>query len=94
MWKSPALAGTAWYIRYRKHGRLVEEKAGWRCRDNMTAAKAASIRGTRMEGKELSDEEKRSAARAAKAAEEARYSINRLWSHFEEVKAGNRTIKE
>jgi integrase len=83
-----------YYIRYRKQGKLVEEKVGGQYRDNMTAAKAASIRGIRMEGKELSNEEKRSAARAAKAAEEARYSINRLWGLFEEVKAGNRTIKD
>jgi integrase len=60
----------------------------------MTAAKAASIRGVRMEGKELSNEEKRAAIRAAKSAEETRYPFNRLWSLFEEVKVGNRTLKD
>jgi integrase len=67
---------------------------GGQYRDNMTAAKAASIRGSRIEGKDLSNEEKRSAARTAKAAEEARCPFNRLWSLFEETKAGNRTIKD
>ena len=83
-----------YYIRYRKQGKLVEEKAGGQYRDNMTAAKAASIRGVRMEGKEASNEEKRASARAAKAAEESRYTFNRLWSLFEEVKSANRTIKD
>ena len=92
----PAGYGTekVYYIRYRKQGKLIEEKAGGQYRDNMTAAKAASIRGVRMEGKELSNEEKRIAVRAAKTAEEARYSLNRLWSLFEEVKIGNRSLKD
>ena len=83
-----------YYIRYRRQGKLIEEKVGGQYRDNMTAAKAASIRGLRMEGKDASNEEKRAALRAAKAAEEARYSLNRLWSLFEEAKASNRTIKD
>jgi integrase len=92
----PAGYGTekVYYIRYRKQGKLIEEKAGGQYRDNMSAAKAASIRGVRMEGKELSNEEKRVAARAAKTAEEARYSLNRLWSLFEDVKTGNRSLKD
>ena len=65
---------------------------GGQYRDNMTAAKAASIRGVRMEGRETSNAEKRVAARQAKAEEEARYSLNRLWSLFEEEKRGNRSI--
>ena len=72
-----------YYIRYRKQGKLIEEKAGGQYRDNMTAAKASSIRGLRMEGKDASNEEKRAAVRAAKMTEESRYSFNRLWSLFE-----------
>lgn len=83
-----------YYIRYRKQGKLIEEKAGAQYRDNMTAAKAASIRGLRMEGKDASNEEKREAVRAARAEEEARYSFNKLWSLFEEVKSANRTVKD
>lgn len=83
-----------YYIRYRREGRLIEEKAGGQYRDNMTAAKAASIRGSRMEGKEASNNEKREAVRQAKAAAEARYSLNRLWSLFEEEKSGNRSLND
>ncbi len=81
-----------YYIRYRRGGKLIEEKAGFQYRDNMSAAKAASIRAVRMEGKELSNEEKREVVRKAKAKEESRYSLNRLWSLFEEDKNGNRSI--
>lgn len=87
-------AEKVYYIRYRKQGKLIEEKVGGQYRDNMTAAKAASIRGSRMEGKEATNEEKRETVRAAKAAEEARYTFNRLWSLFEEVKSANRTVKD
>ncbi len=76
-----------YYIRYRKQGKLIEEKVGGQYRDNMTAAKAASIRGVRMEGKESSNEEKRAAVRAAKVEEESRYSFNKLWALFEEAKS-------
>lgn len=64
-----------YYIRYRKQGKLIEEKVGGQYRDNMTAAKAASIRGLRIEGKDASNSEKRAAARAARQAEESRYSF-------------------
>ena len=82
------------YIRYRKQGKLIEEKVGGQYRDNMTAAKAASIRGQRMEGKDASNEEKRAAIRAAKVEEESRYSFNKLWMLFEEAKSANRTVKD
>ncbi len=76
-----------YYIRYRKNGKLIEEKVGGQYRDNMTAAKASSIRGLRMEGKDASNNEKRAKAAAAKQAEESRYTFTRLWNLFEETKA-------
>lgn len=83
-----------YYIRYRKQGKLIEEKVGGQYRDNMTAAKAASIRGVRMEGKEATNEEKRATVRAAKVEEESRYPLNKIWSLFEEAKSANRTVKD
>lgn len=83
-----------YYIRYRKQGKLIEEKVGGQYRDNMTAAKAASIRCVRMEGKEATNEEKRATARAAKMAEESHYPLNKIWSLFEEAKSANRTAKD
>lgn len=83
-----------YYIRYRKNQKLIEEKVGGQYRDNMTAAKAASIRGMRMEGKDATNEEKRAKAAAAKQAEKSRCTFNRLWTLFEEAKSSNRTIKD
>ena len=61
-----------YFIRYRKNGKLIEEKVGGQFRDNMTASKAASIRGLRIEGKDSSNEEKREAIRQAKSEELSR----------------------
>lgn len=55
-----------YYIRYRKHGKEVEEKAGRQFQDQMTAQKAANIRGECIEGKRLSRKEIRALQKAEK----------------------------
>ena len=82
-----------YYIRYRKQGKLIEESRRTIPRQH-DRRQSSSIRGLRMEGKDASNEEKRIAVRAAKMAEESRYSFNRLWSLFEEAKSSNRSIKD
>ena len=52
-----------YYIRYRRDGKMVEEKAGRQHRDDMTPARAAGIRAARADGKELSNTEKRDKAK-------------------------------
>jgi len=42
------------YIRYRKEGKLIEEKAGRQSVNDMTAARAATMRATKIAGKEAS----------------------------------------
>ncbi|SPD74565.1 hypothetical protein PITCH_A2410003 [uncultured Desulfobacterium sp.] len=42
------------YIRYRKNGKLIEERVGLRFRDGMTGEKAASIRAECIVGSQLS----------------------------------------
>ena len=42
-----------YYIRYRKEGKLIEEKAGRQFQDDMTQARAALIRAQKIEGKNL-----------------------------------------
>ena len=83
-----------YFIRYRKNGKLIEEKVGGQFRDNMTASKAASIRGLRIEGKDKSNEEKREAIRQARAEELSRYPLDRIWKMFEESKSRNRSIDD
>jgi hypothetical protein len=58
-----------YYIRYRKDGKLIEEKAGRQFQDDMTPSKASNLRGLRIEGKQPSNEEKRLAEKEKMAAE-------------------------
>jgi integrase len=71
-----------YYIRYRKDGKRIEEKAGRQYQDDMTPARAVRIRSDKIEGKQLSNKEKREAEKVAKEAEEALWTIERLWKEY------------
>src|SRR5512135_1588578 len=78
-----------YYIKYRTPGgKAIEEKAGRAIRDRMTAAKAAAIRGERMSGKALPNEERREAIRAKKAAAAGKWTFDRLWTEYNEQRRG------
>ncbi|MHC1744982.1 MAG: tyrosine-type recombinase/integrase [Syntrophobacteraceae bacterium] len=64
------------YIRYRKGGRQIEEKAGRHYQDDMTAARANAIRTDRIRGRDSSNEERREEARREK------WTIARLWQEY------------
>jgi integrase len=51
-----------YYIRYRRNGKMVEEKVGRQYADDMTPARASGIRAQRVEGKQKSNQEKRDEA--------------------------------
>jgi hypothetical protein len=72
-------------IRYRKNGKLIEEKAGRQFQDDMTAARAAQIRTNRLQG-DLSNKEKREAEKALKEAEDNKWTIDRLWAAYKKNK--------
>lgn len=82
------------YIRYRRNGKLIEEKAGRQFQDDMTPAKAAAIRTQRIEGDQLSNQARRDAEEAARLAEESRPTLSRLWAEFERQKAENKSIND
>jgi len=65
-----------YYIRYRKAGKMIEEKAGRQFQDDMTAARAARLRAERIEGKSPSRKEAREAATATK------WTVARLWQEY------------
>ncbi|MCI5222658.1 MAG: site-specific integrase [Candidatus Electrothrix sp. AR4] len=67
-----------YYIRYRKNGKLVEEKAGRQYQDDMTPARAAGIRAERIEGKQKTNRDERKAAEAIKH----RWTVGRLWEAY------------
>ncbi|NCD25807.1 MAG: site-specific integrase [Deltaproteobacteria bacterium] len=75
------------YIFYRKDGKQIEEKVGRSIRDHMTAAKANRIRTERIEGRQLSNNERREAEQAAKEAEEGRWTIAKLWNEYRTTRA-------
>ncbi len=84
-----------YYIRYRKNGKPVEEKAGRQFQNDMTPSRANSIRTRRIEG-ELSNKEKRDAIEAEKKAQESKKTIDRLWNLYRETLTndGTRTSDE
>jgi integrase len=72
------------YIRYRKDGHPVEEKAGRQFSDGITAAKAGRLRAERIEGKSLSNKGRRE--EKAREKEKQEWIIKRLWEEYIETK--------
>jgi integrase len=74
------------YIRYRRDGKQIEEKAGRQSVDDMTAARAASLRGVRMEGKEPSNVEQRKKAKKDKQDKQNKWTLSRLYKQYRKDK--------
>jgi integrase len=73
-----------YYVRFKKDGKLYEEKAGRQFADNMNPAKAARIRADRIEGRRQSRKELRQEA----AAKGKRWTVDKLASaYFESLEA-------
>jgi len=70
------------YIRYRRAGKLIEEKAGRQYQDDMTPARAATLRAQRITGGEQSNRERREAIEAQKLALANKWTIARLWDEY------------
>jgi len=79
------------YVRYRKDGRSIEEKAGRQFQDAMTAAKASRIRAERVEGKALSNKARRQ--QKAREKEVKEWTIKRLWEAYLETKPKTRSFR-
>ncbi|MEI7639314.1 MAG: site-specific integrase [Syntrophus sp. (in: bacteria)] len=75
-----------YYIRYRLHGKPVEEKAGCQYRDDMTPSRASGRRADRIAGKEPTNSEKRELEQAAKEAESQIKTISDIWIHYKASK--------
>ena len=75
------------YIRYRKDGKQIEEKAGRQYQDDMTAAKAATLRAKRIDGIELSNEKRRQTAIAMEKAEQGKWTIGKLFDAYIETRS-------
>ena len=82
-----------YYIRYRRQGKLIEEKAGRQSTDDMTPARASSKRTERLAGNQLSNLENRKVEQAAKDAEKNKWTITRLWEQYKEGKTVNKSLE-
>lgn len=72
---------------------MIEEKAGRQFQDDMSPARAAMLRGERMQGKAPSRKEAREQREAAQKAEAARWTINRLWQEYSAQKHDSKGLK-
>ena len=82
-----------YYIRYRKGGKPIEEKAGRQFQDDMTPARAAGIRALRIQGEELSNKERREAKKTAEEAKAGRWTIDRLWQEYKAQKPETKALR-
>ena len=74
------------YIMYRKEGKLIEEKAGRQAQDNMTAARASSLRTLRMKGTLSTNKDARTKKKNVK-------TIHQIWEFYKEQKFYLKGIK-
>src|SRR4030067_300386 len=65
-----------YYIVFKQDGKVFEEKVGRQFKDDMTPARAARIRGERIEGKRQSRQEIREAAAGMI------WTVDRLWQEY------------
>ncbi len=82
-----------YYIRYRRHGKMTEEKAGYQYRDDMTPARASKVRASRIDGEEETNIERRISERKKKEIEAGRWTIGRLWDEYLKQKPDSRSIQ-
>jgi integrase len=71
-----------YYIVFKKDGKVLEEKVGRQFADDMTPARANTIRAERIEGKRLSRKEARELEEAQRKSEQDRWTISRLWQTY------------
>lgn len=76
-----------YYIVFKKDGKVNEEKVGRQYKDDMTPARAATIRGERIEGKRLSRKEIREAQAVT------RWTVDRLWQEYCSQKPDTKGLK-
>jgi len=78
-----------YYVVFKKDGKVHEEKVGRQYADDMTPAKAATIRAGRIEGRRQSRQEIRE---ASKAKEEA-WTLTLLWDEYAKQKPDSKAIQ-
>lgn len=76
-----------YYVVFKQNGKWVEEKAGRQYADDMTPARAAHIRGERIEGKKKSRKQIKAEEEEKRQAELNKWTISKLWEEYEKTHA-------
>lgn len=71
------------YIRYRRDGKMVEEKVGRQKQNKMTEAKASRIRAKKVDGELLPNSDQREVVKAARVN---RWTVSKLWDEYRDQK--------
>ena len=74
-----------YYIRYRKDGKEIKEKAGRQYKDSMTARRASLLRAMRINGSELTNTQRRSKNKELKA--KLVWTFDLLWTDYSNCKS-------
>jgi len=82
-----------YYIIFKKDGKTLEEKVGRQYADQMTAARAARVRAERIEGRRQSRKVLRAEEEAKKKAENAKWTIQRLWERYNSIRTKGTSLK-
>jgi len=81
------------YYKFKIGRKNIEEKAGREFADNMTAAKAATKRGMRIEGKTPSPKEAREKKNAIKQEAANKWTIQKLFDEYAKHKVDNKSFR-
>ena len=73
-----------------KGGKVIEEKVGRQYSDDMTPARASTIRSERIDGKRLSRKEIRE---QQKTVQETAWAMDKIWETYKEQKADNKAAR-
>ena len=83
-----------YYVRFKKDGKVIEEKVGRQYADDLTPARASKFRSDRIEGKRLSRMEIRQQREdAEKAAKQVVWTIGRLFDAYINTRPANKSRK-
>ncbi|KAB2891159.1 MAG: site-specific integrase [Desulfobulbaceae bacterium] len=78
-----------YYAVFKRDGKVVETQVGRQYRDAMTPAKASTLRGQMIEGKEKTGAEKR----AERAQYEERWTVRKIWNEYRKHLPGGEASK-
>jgi integrase len=81
-----------YYIVFKKDGKVQEEKVGRQYADDMTPARAASIRADRIENKRKSRKQIRQELETERLLTADRWTLDRLWDEYKAQNQGAKSL--